>query len=176
MRFLQWNSWLSSLDFRPHLPSLSSRFCTRLSTIKWIPLLPRVDERPTRPIQSRFAHAFLRSFSFPHVNGIALCPWVVAASFAPPEWVWALVRFVCFPIASYLMRCKSSVKVAQLAWFIYAFSSPSAPPALWCPEWLLMFHDLHPLCVGTGAHLELSVVIFCCCIDVPRPCPCIFRP
>lgn len=41
------------------------------------------------------------------------------------------------------------------------FSSPSVPPALWCLEWVLMFHDLHciPFCVWMGAHLKLSVVL-----------------
>lgn len=50
---------------------------------------------------------------------------------------------------------------SSLGLFMPPFSSPSAPPALWCHEWVLMFHDLHciPFCVWMGAHLKLSVVI-----------------
>lgn len=50
---------------------------------------------------------------------------------------------------------------APLFYLCLPFSSPSALPALWCLEWVLMFHDLHfiPLCVQIGAHLKLSVII-----------------
>lgn len=53
------------------------------------------------------------------------CPLCVSRLLLP-AWVCLcpFVAFVCFPIAPYLMRCKSSVKVAQLPWFIYASPSP----------------------------------------------------
>lgn len=76
------------------------------------------------------------------------------------------------------MRCKSSVKVAQLAWFIYAshFSSPSAPTALWCLEWVLMFHDLHCVPFVCGWVLIWNCLLsFYCRIDVPTPHSCTFK-
>lgn len=49
----------------------------------------------------------------------------------------ALIHFVCFLLAPYLMRCKSSVRPVHPCWFIHASSLSRL-------EWALMFHDWHP--------------------------------
>lgn len=119
-------------------------------------------------------------FSPQYVNVLAFCLSCSSVSVTIPVWVClcAFVRFVCFPIAPYLMRCKSSVKVAQLAWFIYASPSPppSAPPVLWCLEWVLMFHDLHCIPFVCGWVLIWNCLLsFYCCIDVPTPLSSTFK-
>lgn len=78
----------------------------------------------------------------------------------------ASIHFVCFPVAPYLMRCKSSVKVVHLSFGLFMPPTPPHPPpppstdgfmAPWVGvnvSWLAS----HPLCARTGARLKLSLV------------------
>lgn len=84
-----------------------------------------------------------------------------------PLLLSASIHFVCFPVAPYLMRCKSSVKVVHLSFGLFmppTLPSPPPPPfgtdgfmAPWVGvnvSWLAS----HPLCARTGARLKLSLV------------------
>lgn len=103
----------------------------------------------------------------------------------PCQWACLPALFrLCFPVAPYFMKCKSSVVAARLLWFIYAsvlrpppHKPPSLPPALRYLEWVLMFDDLHHVPSECGWMLIWSCLLsFFCPIDVSTPLLCIFKP
>lgn len=103
-------------------------------------------------------------------------PWRLSCRWA---CLFCFVPSLCFPVAPYFMKCKSSVVAARLLWFIYAspFSRPSLPPALWYLEWVLMFDDLHHVPSVCGWMLIWSCLLpFRCPIDVSTPLLFIFKP
>lgn len=128
---------------RPHFPKCAERLlvsppyrcCTGPLTTRWSPKSRRA--KPLRPTRLRF----VRHRPFSSSSSSLLSQLLFLHAPPPPcpdhRLLLALIHFVCFPVAPYLMRCKSSVRRVHLPWFIHASSLSRL-------EWVLMFHASHP--------------------------------
>lgn len=130
--------------------------------------------------------------SSPHVKHKFFCDTSLASSETaasssssgvplPPPPLLALIHFVCFPVAPYLMRCKSSVKVVHLSFGLFMPPTlPSPPPPTFGTDgfmapWVgvnVSWLASHPLCARTGARLKLSLVtlLLCWCLNSSPVC------